>query len=113
MPAVHPRRRRQQFAESQKNACPQVVISDIEPAPWPNQEIHTQVNGSGFGPSETGQAKAEILEYVPPEWSEVEVISWSDTVIILDVTPYVWCVTASDVRITNFCGNADEYSPCG
>ena len=113
MPAVHPRRRRQQFAEAEKDTCPEVVITDIEPAPPPNQESYTQVNGSGFGPSQTGQAKAEIFEDYPPNWLEVGVISWSDTVIILDVTPYVWCVTASAVRITNSCGNADEYSPCG
>ena len=66
----------------------------------------------GFGPSETGQAKAEIFEDLSQEWLEVDVILWSDTVIIVDVSPYAWCVTALLLRITNACGNVDEYDPC-
>ena len=110
MPAVHPRRRRRQFADAQsKSTCPLVDVTGIEPADPPHEEEYTKVYGSGFGESETGEAKAEVFDDMIQEWIIATVISWSETLVVIDIMPAHWCVTFRAARITNFCGNADEY----
>ena len=77
MPAVHPRRRRRQFADAQpKTVFPLVDVTGLEPADPPHEEQYTKVYGSGFGESETGQAKAEVFYDATQEWGTVTAISY-------------------------------------
>jgi len=109
MPAVHPRRRRQQFADAQpKGVCPLVDVTGVQQADPPHEEDYTNVYGTGFGESETGQAKAEVFDETIWDWRDAGVISWSDTLVVIDVEPIYLCVTIRAVRITNHCGNSDE-----
>jgi len=106
------RRRRDQFngAEPPPAPCPAVSVSGVGSAPPPDNETYLAIDGSGFGDTETDQAKVEIYDTYLEDWFVVTAVAWSAEKITIDVPPSEWPDPCAAARVTNACGNWGEYS---